>query len=184
MRYKDYVWPHNPRVYTISFQRKIGARKVPFGRYYLQDLGLAQRVMQGEGEFVGEGAYEEFKALATVFYSDGPGLLVHPVWQISNAYFTQLSLRQEPRPDYVGYSFTFWEGYHGQSTGMTVSTPQTETTPSSGGETTGQWYTVVRGDTMWGIALRYGVPLTQLIALNPQIKNPNLIYAGQKVRVA
>ena len=87
MRYKDYVWPHNPRVYTIEYKRTMGARKVPFGRYHLQDLGPAQRVMRGEGEFVGEGAYGEFKKLATVFYAGGPGLLVHPVWQTSNAYF-------------------------------------------------------------------------------------------------
>ena len=32
MRYKDYVWPHNPRVYTIDYQRTMGERKVPFGR--------------------------------------------------------------------------------------------------------------------------------------------------------
>ena len=71
MRYKDYVWPHNPRVYTIEYKRTMGARKVPFGRYHLQDLGPAQRVMRGEGEFVGEGAYGEFKKLATVFYAGG-----------------------------------------------------------------------------------------------------------------
>ena len=35
MRYKDYVWPHNPRVYTIEYKRTMGARKVPFGRYHL-----------------------------------------------------------------------------------------------------------------------------------------------------
>ena len=94
-----YVWPHNPRVYTIEYKRTMGARKVPFGRYHLQDLGPAQRVMRGEGEFVGEGAYGEFKKLATVFYAGGPGLLVHPVWQTSNAYFVELSLRQEPRAE-------------------------------------------------------------------------------------
>ncbi len=121
MRYKDYVWPHNPRVYTIEYKRTMGARKVPFGRYHLQDLGPAQRVMRGEGEFVGEGAYGEFKKLATVFYAGGPGLLVHPVWQTSNAYFVELSLRQEPRADYVGYSFAFWEGYDGHSTGVQVT---------------------------------------------------------------
>ena len=73
MRYKDYVWPHNPRVYSIEYERSMGAWKVPFGRYQLQDLGPGHRVMRGEGEFVGEGAYEEFKRLATVFYSEGPG---------------------------------------------------------------------------------------------------------------
>ena len=45
MRYKDYVWPHNPRTYTIDYERKMAAQKVPFGRYHLQDLGLTRRVM-------------------------------------------------------------------------------------------------------------------------------------------
>ena len=44
-------------------------------------------------------------------------------------------------------------------------------------------YTVRRGDTLWGIAKRYGVTLRSLIAANPQIKNPNLIYPGEQVRV-
>ena len=33
MRYKDYVWPHNPEVYTITYERKVAVHKVPFGRY-------------------------------------------------------------------------------------------------------------------------------------------------------
>ena len=73
MRYKDFVWPHNPRVYTIDYKREMGVHKVPFGRYHLQDLGLTRRVMKGQGEFVGEKAYETFKALASVFYQEGPG---------------------------------------------------------------------------------------------------------------
>lgn len=187
MRYKDYVWPHNPRVYSIGFQRAMGAAKVPFGRYLLQDLGPGQRVMEGEGEFVGADAYDQFKQLATVFYSDGPGLLVHPIWQISNAYFVELSLTQEPRSDYVKYRFVFWEGYDGHNTGLAVSGGTGSGQTGSAATATaaqGQWYTVVRGDTMWAIARRYGMSLTALVALNPQIKNPNLILVGQKVRVA
>ena len=42
---------------------------------------------------------------------------------------------------------------------------------------------VKRGDTLWGIAKRFGVNLTALIAANPQIKNPNLIYPGNEVRL-
>ena len=37
-------------------------------------------------------------------------------------------------------------------------------------------YTVLPGDTMSGIAQRYGVSLDALIAANPQISDPNLIY--------
>ncbi|MEG1918399.1 MAG: DNA circularization N-terminal domain-containing protein, partial [Oscillospiraceae bacterium] len=92
MRYKDYCWPHNPASYSIRYQRKVAVHKVPFGRYCMQDMGLSYRVMQGAGEFVGEGAYDEFRKLAVVFYRDGPGLLTHPVWMTASAYFVSLEL--------------------------------------------------------------------------------------------
>lgn len=65
--------------------------------------------MEGEGEFVGPDAYSQFGQLANMFYNGGPGLLIHPLWQAANAYFVSLRLEQEPRPDFVRYSFTFWE---------------------------------------------------------------------------
>ncbi len=39
------------------------------------------------------------------------------------------------------------------------------------------------GDTMWKIAVKYQVRLSELTAQNPQIKNPALIYPGQKISV-
>lgn len=46
-----------------------------------------------------------------------------------------------------------------------------------------QTYTVRPGDTMWKIAVRYEVGISEIIAQNPQIKNPNLIYPGQKINI-
>ena len=40
---------------------------------------------------------------------------------------------------------------------------------------------MVSGDTLWGIALTYGVTLEDLLAQNPGIKNPNLIQVGDRV---
>jgi LysM repeat protein len=40
-------------------------------------------------------------------------------------------------------------------------------------------YTVVAGDTLSGIAARYGTSVTLLHQANPQITDPNLIYPGQ-----
>ncbi|MBI3181871.1 MAG: LysM peptidoglycan-binding domain-containing protein [Myxococcales bacterium] len=43
--------------------------------------------------------------------------------------------------------------------------------------------TVRPGDSLWVIAQRNDVTLKALISANPQIKNPNLIYAGQQVTI-
>lgn len=184
MQYKSYTWPHNPRTYTISYERKVAVHKVPFGRYAMQDLGLGRRVMRGEGEFFGEGAYEEFKKLASVFYDNGPGVLLHPVWQSASAYFVELSLAQEPRKDYVRYTFTFWEDYGKYS--QSLETEKTASASEGGGgsvPSSAQYHTVVQGETLWGIAQGQGMTLGELLVLNPQLKNPNVIQPGQQVRV-
>lgn len=46
-----------------------------------------------------------------------------------------------------------------------------------------QTYTVKSGDTMWKIASKYQVGTSEIIAANPQIKNPDLIYPGQKLTI-
>ena len=44
-------------------------------------------------------------------------------------------------------------------------------------------YTVVKGDSLWKIAVKYQVGLSEIIEANPQFTNPDLIYPGQKVYV-
>jgi spore coat assembly protein SafA len=182
MRYKNYIWPHNPKVYSIDYERKMAVNKTPFGLFHLQDLGRTNRIMEGEGEFVGEDAYAQFGQLANVFYDGGPGQLVHPLWQTANAYFVKLKLEQEPRPDYVKYSFTFWED-DSWYTALPTAAAQNSSGQTAASTSGAEYHTVVKGETMWGIAKKYGVTLSELVALNPQIKNPNLIYVGQEVRV-
>ncbi len=44
-------------------------------------------------------------------------------------------------------------------------------------------HTVVKGDTMWKIAIRYEVGLGEIKAANSHIANPNLIYPGQVLNI-
>jgi putative chitinase len=44
-------------------------------------------------------------------------------------------------------------------------------------------YQIRSGDTLSGIASRYHTSVAALLRANPQIHNPNLIYAGQKLNV-
>ena len=188
MRYKDYTWPHNPKVYSVERQRRLVVHQIPYGRCVIQDLGGMYRVLRGEGVFAGDGAYEQFRKLAAVFQEDGPGLLVHPVWQTERARFASLQVTEEPLPDYVRYRFEFWEDWSGYEGGLT-EVDVSETQPNEMAESKQEnreatVYIVKKGDTLWGIAKRCGVTLTALIEANPQINNPNLIYPGDRVNLS
>ena len=56
-------------------------------------------------------------------------------------------------------------------------------TPVKEDENKPEYYTVVKGDTLCKISKKYGLTLKVITALNPQIKNPDLIYVGDKIRV-
>jgi len=49
--------------------------------------------------------------------------------------------------------------------------------------TNGTTYTVVKGDVFWKIAKKHNLTIDQLAKLNPQVKNINKIYVGQKLNV-
>lgn len=141
--------------------------------------------MKGEGEFYGAGAYEEFKKLASVFYHSGPGTLIHPVWQSAKAYFVDLTLAQEPRQDYVRYTFTFWEDNDRYRSSWSLSVQRREAADRQRRGSvrgSGVSHGGLGGDPVGHCAGR-GMTLGELLVLNPQIKNPNVIQPGQRLRV-
>jgi LysM repeat protein len=56
-------------------------------------------------------------------------------------------------------------------------------TGSSSGPVAGSTYMVRPGDTLGKIAARFGVSWRDILAVNPQIQNPSLIYAGQVINL-
>ncbi len=62
--------------------------------------------------------------------------------------------------------------------GVPAPDPQPNPQPSPAGTYVVQW-----GDTMRKIAARLSVSLNDLIAVNPQISNPNYIYFGQVINI-
>lgn len=189
MRYRSFAWPNNPRTYTLRYTRRTAEHKVPMGRYAMQDLGRASRVLRGEGEFFGPDAYDTFRRLALEFEAGGAGQLVHPVFQSERVYFTSLTLTQTPRADYVAYAFEFREageeesGAGGALTVLKTGASGTGGTSAAASSAAPRTHTVVLGDTLWAIGKKYGRSVAELVALNPWISNPNLIYVGQEVRV-
>lgn len=64
--------------------------------------------------------------------------------------------------------------------------PEPERQPGQPGQQPGQsrrTYVVQRGDTLSGIARRFGVSLSALIRANPQIDDPDRIFPGQVINI-
>lgn len=66
---------------------------------------------------------------------------------------------------------------------MTAVSAARHTHSFAASDTSSSSYTVQYGDTLSGIAQRFGVSLAALEATNPQITNPNLIYPGERLSI-
>lgn len=44
-------------------------------------------------------------------------------------------------------------------------------------------YTVAPGDTMWKIAVRYQIGVSELVQANPQLNNPSIISVGERINI-
>lgn len=79
----------------------------------------------------------------------------------------------------IGYGRPNYDAENGGSSGSTGGNSSGSTGSGGSGDTV---YTVVRGDTLSGIAARYGTTYKKLAAYNG-IANPNVIRVGQKIRI-
>ena len=62
--------------------------------------------------------------------------------------------------------------------------PKQEESENSNQQISGDYYTVKYGDTLYAIAKKAGLNLSEIKALNPQIKNINRIYIGDKINIS
>lgn len=70
--------------------------------------------------------------------------------------------------------------YEGQHLKVYVGSTPPPTTPPPA---SGQVYYVKKGDTLRSIASRLSTTVEDILKVNPQIKNPNLIYVGQAITI-
>lgn len=109
MRYKDYLFPHNPASIRISAQAALAMAQCPGHAPAVQHMGRGRRVITGSGSFFGEDALEQYRRLEAVFRQKSSGLLQLPGLHSVMAYFARLECDAKGDGSVIEYSFEFWE---------------------------------------------------------------------------
>ncbi len=168
MKYKNFVWLHNPSTIDITVARDLKEAKIPFKGSVIQDFGREKRIVSGSGQFFGEDCMAQFESLFLVFKQGGAGYLSLPGIDSFLALFKDLKLIGNSMPNVVNYSFEFWEDLSSTATKLDFQA---------------DFYTALEGDTIWSIAANFELSIDTLMALNPSVKSPNQLNAGEKVRL-
>ena len=166
MKYKNYTFMHNPSKINVTVVRNIKEIGIPFNGSIFQDYGRQKRIVSGSGNFLGDNCIEQFNELFNIFKMGGTGYLTIPSMEPFLAVFKSLELEGSIYPNMITYSFEFWED-------MGILSDNTLEK--------GSYHVVKSGDTLWSIALKYGLKNEDLIELNSNIKNPNFLTVNQKV---
>ena len=118
-------------------------------------------------------------AIVEKIYEDGSVLTSNSAWNGSRFYTKTI------KPPYsLGGSYVF-QGFIYLPISFDEDTKTKETTKEATKETATKatTHTVKAGENLSAIAAKYGVSLDALKKANTQIKNYNIIYAGQKIKI-
>ncbi len=107
MSYKEFQWPNNPGKLSCQYKRDALYGQNAQGQWVYLGLGEPHGTIQGSGSFTGPDAYDLCRQLQEIFTESTAGSLYLPDGSHADAYFTELTVRQDPRVLYAEYDITF-----------------------------------------------------------------------------
>lgn len=109
LRFKDYVFRHNPEKLIVTCQKKV-ARFCCYGfGETIQELGRGVIRIEGEGELFGADAMKQFIRLKQLMQQSGSGILSGAGLEPMQAVFADLKMTGKGGKEEIGYWFCFIE---------------------------------------------------------------------------
>lgn len=168
MRFCGYTLHHNPKSIEIKDKRNLAELKVPYGGSLIQDMGNGLKMVTGNGEFFGPDCMCQYQMLLSLLREGRCGLLSLSGYGPIFARLASLELSQPPAEDFLSYRFVFME--------------ERKEVPANFADGK-KFHTAEENETLWDIAFWYGASMETLINKNPQIRRPDCLKAGMKVRL-
>lgn len=160
MKFKGVQWRHNPKEIKFECEKGLKELSAPFEKSYIQNTGRKNMRISGTGELFGYDCMQQFSKLFELFKQGGTGVLAIHGLPAIYAVFESLEIKAQPKPDILCYSFAFRE----------VMEEKGIDAPSC--------HIMRYGETLWDIAYLYGVPIDELVRLNPKIRRPDESIEG------
>ncbi len=165
MRYKGFTFRVNPLSVEITASDSESKYTLPFKGEVVVSKGAGCRLVKGKGVLKGEDCIEQYAELRALYMKGGEGVLSLPGLMPFKAFFTKLVAGADVTPDRISYSFEFTE----------ESSERPDTLP--------ELHTVKEGETLYDIAFEYGVKTEKLLMINPDIKRPDELEKGHRLRL-
>lgn len=109
MRYKTFSFPHDPEKLEITVKNRLGVAHCPGYGPVIQELGVQERVIDGEGAFFGPQAKNQYRQLEELFFQQTPGRLTLPGHPAVTAHFASLRWLGQGDGQIIRYAFQFVE---------------------------------------------------------------------------
>lgn len=167
MKFKDYEWTNNPKEIKIEQEKHLKEFNIPYVGSMIQNFGSEKRIIKGSGEFFGSDAIEQFNELYLIYEDKSSGKLTIPGFESMTAIFKSINLELDATPEFISYSFEFWEDKGLQTTNDISTTPD--------------YHIVEEGEDLFDIAYMYDTTASHLMELNPFIKRPDELEVGSRV---
>lgn len=199
--YKDFIFPFNPAKTSYKADRSYIKHKYPeLEGTELEDLGVNACVISGEGEFFGKDAYRNWRKLLKEYKKKDVGSISHPIFtDVTRGLMVSLTANVEGRQDYISYTFEIVADTEpgideclGKYVVVTSGSPDSgggKNDSGGGASKKGEFvHTVVKGECLSVICARYASKYKttiswKKIATYNNMKNPNLIYVGDKIKI-
>ena len=177
MSFDGFTWEFNSKYLTFSHSSSVNSTHYPYGGSKLQDFGKQNCIIGGRGYFVGGNCTDMYNKLRNKFYMSKTGVLTLPGFPPIKAFFNKLILNGEPKPDILEYEFEFIE-----VDDEYLEVASLNSSPTTDGKNIRK--IIPNGETLWDLSYKYGINVDKLIAVNPQIKRPDIPIAGSAVRLS
>lgn len=109
MSFSTFVWPNNPESCRLKFSRVFKDLPQENSLWNPAQITRLECEYECEGFFSGNDAYENFRALDTLFRNAIVDELLHPDWNPAEVLITKLELTEEPMENFLRYRIVFSE---------------------------------------------------------------------------